>query len=252
MNLLIIEDEQPAAEKLRRGVQEYDPDIFMHETQSTVRDSVRWLQAHAMPDLVLMDIQLADGISLDIFHQVEIRCPVIFITAYDAYLQQAFDHNAIDYLLKPVRREKLHQALEKYQKLKTYFTAQQQRLISEIRDGAVRSRERILLKKGGSFVSLPVSEMAYAFTEHKITFVVATSGERYMADLSLQELEEQLASASFFRVNRKYLASPAAVRRFSLLGKGRLKVELTPAVEEEVVVSQETAAAFKAWMDGRS
>lgn len=253
MRVFIVEDEKPAAEKLRKAIEDSGPDTIVEGVSGSVKDAIAWLSSHPEPDLIMMDIELSDGLSLEIFKTVSLRCPVIFTTAYDEYFQQAFDHNGIDYLLKPVRKEKLHQALEKYKKLKAHFRQSRDtgmQSIVEILDHHAHRKERILVKKGGNFIPLNIKDAAYAYSEYKLTFIVAGDGERYMADQSLQDLEAIFHPGEWFRVSRKYLVSAASVKKFSSLGKGRLKLELTPPVNEDVIVSQENAAAFKSWIGG--
>jgi DNA-binding LytR/AlgR family response regulator len=194
-----------------------------------------------------MDIQLSDGRSLGILRAVEVACPVIVITAYDQHVLEALSLNCIDYLLKPVRQERLAQALDKYLRLRSHFAGDLAGLVRDV-DGRGRGRDRILARKGLDFVPVPVADVAYFFTEHKLVFLRDRKGTQYLVDKPLADLEAELDAARFFRLNRKYLARVDAVRRFRPGDKGRLVVALEPEPAEPVVVSQERAAAFRQWL----
>ncbi|MBF8249320.1 MAG: response regulator transcription factor [Bacteroidetes bacterium] len=246
MNILLMEDEQPAAEKLIKGIGEFDKTITVHGPLRSVKESVRWLTTHPSPDLIVADIQLSDGISLDVFRTVNPSCPIIFATAYDEYLMEAFGHNSIDYLLKPVKQEKLEHALTKYLRLKQHFSANVAQFA--VKYDAGDKKQRIVVKKGLDFLSIKTEDIAYFFTEHKLSFLVDKGGKRYIVDKPLSDLETDLDRKGFFRVNRKYLVRIAAVLRFSSHEKGKLTLELSPRPAEEVIVSQEKASEFKKWM----
>lgn len=247
MTILIIEDEQPAGERLAAMVREFDPSAAILGTLRSIVESVAWLSSHPAPDLILADIQLTDGLSLEIFRRVPVTSPLIFTTAYDEHVLSAFEFTSIDYLLKPVDKEKLFRALRKYLVLKTHFHGDVLALIGRMGNNGV-ARDRLVVKKGMDFVSIRMDQVAYFFTEHKLTFLVDTDGRRYIVDRPLSDLESELDPRRFFRLNRKYLAHVAAIVRFRSHEKGKVLVELKPAVSGEVVVSQEQAAAFKVWI----
>lgn len=249
MNVLIIEDERPALDQLTRLINQADAAVRIAGTLGSIRESVSWLARNAMPDLILMDIELSDGRSLEIFKQFKITCPVIFTTAYDEYLMDAFGYNGIDYLLKPIRADKLRQALQKYETLRSHFTGRIDALLQTITAEKPRYKERLLVKKGVDFVSIKTEAMAYFYSEFKITFLVDRIGQKFMLDKPLGVLEEELDPKTFFRVNRKYLAHIQAIARFKSFEKGKIRVDLVPAVKEEIHVSQEKAADFKMWME---
>ncbi len=248
MTVLILEDETPAAEKLIQGIKTFDAAIEIAGPLRSVREAVRWLTEHPAPDLILADIQLTDGLSLDIFRKVTTSSPVIFTTAHDAYLFEALEHNSIDYLLKPIKQEKLEGSLKKYLRFKQHFSANLAQA-AEAYERQGRVRDRIVVKKGNDLFGVKVEEIAYFYTEHKVVFVVDRNGTRYMADDALSALEERLDPSLFFRVNRKFLVHVDSVKSFKTLDKGKLQVELNPMVREEVVVSQENAAEFRRWME---
>ncbi len=248
MKLLIIEDEHPAAEKLTAALHQSPYPVDIIGMTTSVAQSVEWLKQHPMPDLIFMDIELGDGQSFRIFDQVTIDCPVIFTTAYDEYWQEAFEHNSIDYLLKPVSQEKLDSALKKYLSLQQHFSTALQQL-RQWQQQPSTPKKRFLIKRGGDYFSLRTEDIAWACATHKMVCLVDKSGQRHLLDKSLTELEKELDPAQFFRLNRKYLASINAIRKLRSQGKGKLLVELEPNAPEEVIVSSEQTAGFKEWMD---
>jgi DNA-binding LytR/AlgR family response regulator len=249
MKILIIEDELPARERLRQMVSAFDPEIEIVAAPGSIRDCLAWLESHPEPDLALADIQLSDGLSFEIFEKHPVKCPVIFATAYDEYIMQALGHNGIDYLLKPIKIEQLHRALGKYLRLKAHFAGDLLSLIRELKGTKPAYRSRFTAKKGLEFVSIPADQIAFFYTEHKLVFLIERSGTKYVLDKPLYELEEDLDPDRFFRINRKYIASVEAIRKFRPHAKGKLLVELDPTVGEQVIVSQERAAAFREWLE---
>lgn len=247
MNILIIEDERPAAERLIAMVKEFDPEIRIAATLRSVKESLEWLSGHPAPDCILADIQLNDGLSLEIFEQQPVASPLIFTTAYDEYLLKAFAFNSIDYLLKPVSKEKLFHALKKYLSLKQHFTVDLGPLTGHLRN-SIPVNDRIVVKKGTDFIAIRMEQIAYFYSEHKISFLIDTQGSRYIVDKPLSEIETTLDPSRFFRINRKFLANIDAVSRFRPFEKGKVLVDLNPPVKEEVIVSQENASSFKAWI----
>jgi DNA-binding LytR/AlgR family response regulator len=247
-DLVLVEDEPPALEKLAAGVRAWDPECRIVATLSRVDETIRWLREHRAPDLLLMDIQLADGRSLDVLRAVEVTCPVVVVTAYDEFVLEALALNCIDYLLKPVRQERLAQALDKYVRLREHFRGDLAGLARDLEQPARAPRDRVLARKGPDFVAVPVAEVAYFFTEYKLVFLRDRQGTQFLVDRTLEKLEAELDAARFFRLNRKYLAQVSAVRRFRPAEKGRLAVVLAPEPAEPVLVSQERAGAFRKWM----
>jgi DNA-binding LytR/AlgR family response regulator len=251
-SILLVEDEPPALAALAAGVRAWDPDVEIAAELGSVRDTVEWLRTHRHPDLAIFDVHLRDGSSLAVFSQVPTAFPVVFATAYDRYALEAFAHGAIDYLLKPLRQEQLASALDKYLRLRAHFRADLAALPAALAQAraATAPRERLLVQKGLDFVSLPVGDVAYLFTAHGVVFARTRGGDQYLVDEPLAEVAARLDPRRFFRVNRQLLASLDAVRRFRRHDKGRLLVTLEPATKEDVVVSQERAAAFREWLAG--
>jgi DNA-binding LytR/AlgR family response regulator len=248
MNVLIIEDEKPAFESLVDELLQADENIQNISTCSSVDESVKWLNNNQQPDLILMDIQLSDGLSFNIFKACNITCPIIFTTAYDKYLTQAFDYNSIDYLLKPIAQNKLRTAIRKYKNLQTHFVNNHSVLFDYL-NSHEKKRSRIIVKKGLEFQTVKLEDVAYFFTEHKLIFLVDKDGKKYLADKNnLADLEEDLDKKYFYRANRKYIISANFIKRFKPLERSKISVELTLAVNEEIIVSQENAASFKKWI----
>lgn len=251
MNTIIIEDEKPAAEKLKKTLTKYDDTIIVLATLDSIASATRWLIENPAPDLIFMDIELSDGLSFKIFENHPIHCPVIFTTAYDEYWQEALEQNSIDYLLKPMRQEKLENALNKYKKLKQHFSSDYLAIFRQFsaKNQNPDYRKRFLLKKGTELVGLRTEDIAYCYAAHKIVFMIDNKAQRFILDKSLNDLEKELDPAIFFRINRKYLVNMHHIQRIKTFAKSKLLVELNPPANEEIIVSQENAMAFKQWMD---
>ncbi|HMI62330.1 MAG TPA: LytTR family DNA-binding domain-containing protein [Puia sp.] len=252
MKVLIVEDERPASENLVEELQAIDDNISVVAGCSSVDETVRWLNKNPQPDLILMDIQLSDGLSFNIFKACEITCPVIFTTAYDKYLSQAFEYSSIDYLLKPISQDKLRGAIRKYKNLKSHFTGNgnnHSSLLPDYLSNHDRKRSRILVRKGVEFQTVRIEDAGYFFTEHKLIFLVDKENRKYMAEKSnLSELEEELDKNIFYRANRKYIINANYIKRFKPLERSKISVELTLPVNEEIIISQENSASFKKWI----
>lgn len=246
MNVLIVEDEQPAARRLCELLHRFAPQAVVQAQLGSVSDTIGWLQSHPEPDLIFMDIQLSDGESFEVFSVVEPACPVIFTTAYDRYVLTAFHQNGIEYLLKPIKDTDVASALQKYERLKGHFSAPLAPLMDQ---RGRRPRSRVLVRKSGAFMGIDVGAIAYIFSEHKLSFLVTEGGERFLAEQTLKDLESELDPLQFFRVNRKFIVRGDAIVRFGPYDRGRLWIELRPAVDEQVLISQERASAFKRWID---
>jgi two-component system LytT family response regulator len=261
MNILLIEDELPAREKLRRLAEGYRADVQIMGEAGSVREAVRIL-AEDSPDVILSDIQLSDGVAFEIFERCEVNAPVIFTTAFNEYLMEAFAHNGIEYLLKPIQREKLYQAFDKYAKLQEHFRqhshtqqaslhalSEQLRLNTPDAQRTIAYKERIIVQKGREYTSLNVGEIAYCYTEHRIVSIITHRNERYFTDRNVGDLENELNPKLFFRLNRKYLCHIQAIQSFKPETKGKIIVELYPKPDEIVLVSQERASLFRAWLE---
>lgn len=245
MRVVIAEDEPAARELLSATLRACRPSLLIEAAFETVAASVRWLRKNPAPDILFLDVQLADGSSLDIFRQVTVTCPVVFTTAYEDYVLDAFEVNGIDYVLKPIRADRIAAALDKYDRLRGHFSADYTTLLKPAHP---KPRDRFLVRKGADLVSVPVEQVAYFFTEDKLVFLVTRDGRRSMLDKPLGDIEAELEPQRFFRVNRAFLVSIDSISRCSPYTKGRLQLLLRPAIEREVIVSQERAAAFRQWL----
>lgn len=258
MNILIIEDEDLAAEQLAELVTHHDPTLQIVGTLDSVEDSVRWLSRHgvgdpAHPDLIFLDIQLSDGLSFSIFNQVDVVSPVIFTTAYDQYAIQAFTVNSLHYLLKPIAAEQIQGALQKWRARlagpSVYPAALFQQLAQNLARFSSAYKSRFLVKYGGHFQFKRTDEIAYFFADGKIVYLVSYEGKRYLIDYTLEELESQLNPVYFFRVNRKLIIQLNTIKDIRPYLGGRLRLNLQPAPPDEVVVSRDRVADFKGWLE---
>lgn len=247
MKAILIEDEKPAAEKLLKAIQKADHSVEVLATLSSVASSIEWLKKNTMPDLIFMDIELSDGLSFKIFEYASVKCPVIFCTAYDEYWQEAFEHNSIDYLLKPIKQEKLEAALAKYEMLKKYFAQNFTRLLQS-QQAENGYKKRFLVKRGSDYISTKIEDIAYFYAAHKLVCMVDNKNQKFILDQSLAEIEKQLDPSLFYRVNRKYLVQMNAIKKIKSYPKSKLQLELDPPVTDEIIVSQESVSAFKEWM----
>jgi two-component system LytT family response regulator len=249
MKVIIIEDERPATEKLMKALQRADPSIEVIAVLNSVQSSIDWLKQNPQPELLFMDIELGDGLSFKIFDKINIKSPVIFCTAYDEYWQEAFEHNSIDYLLKPVKQEKLEAALNKYDKLKQHFAASMQQLLQWHRHPADYGyKKRFLVKRGTDYISVKTEDIAYFYAAHKLVCLVDNKNQKYILDQSLAEIEKQVDPSQFYRVNRKYFVQQNAIKKIKSFPKSKLQLELEPAINEDIIISQENVAPFKEWM----
>jgi DNA-binding LytR/AlgR family response regulator len=243
--VFIIEDEAPARERLAALIATITSPCTVAGSADSVATAGRWLRANPAPDLIFADIQLGDGLSLELFKTQPPPCPIVFTTAHDDYLLEAFAAQGIAYLLKPVNPDALAAAVAKYHQLGRHFTGNLAALAATVTSPA--RRQRILAQRGPSFQPVAIADIAYFFSENKLTFLVTRTGEKCLVNEPLTVLAGELDPAQFFRVNRNYLVHAAAVKSFSPVGKGRLAVQLAPRTAEEVQVSQENAADFRAW-----
>lgn len=249
MKVLIIEDEYAAARRIKKLVQAILPEAEIADQIDTVEGAVQWFESDAEADLVLMDIQLADGPCFDIFDFTEVSIPVIFTTAYDEYAFQAFRVNAIDYLLKPIKKKDLEQAIDKY----TSYTKGQELASNyqEIKKLLQPDKPRRFMVKIGNQIRLvPMDQIAYFYTENKITFLVTWKGKRYPIDYSLEKVEELTNPEQFFRINRQFIIHIDAIEGMQIYSKSRFKVDLEPACELDAIVSAERSPRFRKWVSG--
>jgi len=252
MNILLLEDEEPAANRLKKMLKEIEPAALIPDNIVSVASGIKWLQQNPAPDLVISDIQLADGVSFEIFKQVPTLCPVIFTTAYDQYAIEAFRVNSIDYLLKPVKKEELATAIQKYKSL----ARSAQPVLPDIHKllAAMRTTEpakyktRFAVKYGEHLKTISVEDIAYCYTEDKINFLTTKEGRRYTVDFNLDVLESMLDPHIFFRINRQYIICIHAIAEMFTYSKSRVLIKLNPPAKHETIVSTERSGEFKAWL----
>lgn len=249
MNVVIIEDEPRAAERLKNLLLEIDPTLIILAQIESVVEAIEWFKGHQTPDLVFMDIHLSDGSSFDIFDQVQLASPVVFTTAYDQYALKAFEVNSVDYLLKPIDVEALERSVSKFKALhfkpnEIDFSSISQ-LITE-KDKSYKSR--FLVSKGPSLIPIDVSDIAYFFTNEGAVYLCTKNKEHHAINFNLEELDAVLDPHHFFRLNRQFITHSESVRRVHNYFNSKLKVELHPTPANDVIVSRLKASDFKRWM----
>jgi DNA-binding LytR/AlgR family response regulator len=247
-NAIIIEDEKAVALNLIATLKEVAPDIQIKASLTSVRQSIDYLSQQPAADIIFCDVQLTDGLSFSIFNEVQIDAPIIFITGYDKFMLNAFEYNSIDYLLKPVCREDLQKALDKYKRLEQHFTNSSV-LSNFLQHFNQQKKTRILVKKGLENISLLLEDIVLFFTENKIVYVIDKSGRKFLVDKNLADLEVELDNKTFFRVNRQYIVNINYIRSFKAYERVKLQVELTVSeLNYFIIVSQETAPFFRKWI----
>lgn len=246
--ILIIEDEKPNADRLKRLISALRPEAQILAVIESVAETVSWLRQHDAPDLMIMDVRLADGLSFDIFESVELRCPVIFTTAYDEYAVRAFKFNSIDYLLKPVEKDELETAFEKLEsKQQINPLASVEGLLNFVQ--RTDYRNRFLLPFRDGYKTVLVADVEYFYSEQKISRAHLLDGKEEILPQTMEELEQQLDPKLFFRANRQYIVHIDAIQQLYNYFNGKLKIILRKSPDTEIIVSREKAALLKNWMD---
>ncbi|HRB70387.1 MAG: response regulator transcription factor [Flavobacterium sp.] len=250
MNIIIIEDEKPAARLLQRKVEKLG--LNVHTMLHSVEESLQWFQTNPHPDLIFLDIQLSDGLSFEIFEQIDIKSAVIFTTAYDEYALKAFKLNSIDYLLKPIDEDDLEVALNKYrqrnpepQQLSLDFETIKRMLVNPVDKSY---KKRFTVKIGQQLKVIPIEEIECFYSENKGTYVHTTDNRDYLLDQTLELLETELDPKDFYRVSRKFIIPMRAIKEIVLYSNSRLKVVLPTYKGDEVIVSRERVSDFKEWI----
>ncbi len=246
MKVLIIEDELPAIQRLKRLFNDMNYIVDIQDMLGSVEDAVNWFQKNSPPDLVFMDIQLEDGICFEIFEQVDIRVPIIFTTAFDKYAIDAFRVNSVDYLLKPVKQDDLSRALNKYKSIQ--FNAYDKGIQQLIQKLNPSLKERFLIRIGERYRSLQVNDINFFYIKERCNFLGTCQGKHYPVDFSLDKIEKMVDPERFFRVNRNFIVKFSAIRDIIAFSSSRLKL-LVDNFDEEVLVSRDRVTDFKKWMD---
>jgi len=257
MKVLIIEDEELAVKKLRKTLESVDSSAEVVGVADSIRSSVNWLQQNPAPDLILMDIELADGQSFEIFDKVEVKSTVIFTTSYDEYALKAFKVNSVDYLLKPVQKEDLQAALNKLKTMQTMYGGNGpsdplnvDNLVKELQQKLQPKefRKRFLVKHAQKLVSVDVEEIAYFYSDGRLNFFKTLDNKKFVVDYTMDELEDMLDPNKYFRISRSFYVSIASIDQIHDYFGNRLLLHLKPAVDKESIVSREKVADFKKWM----
>lgn len=255
MKLLIVEDEELAVKKLKRLILSVEPAADILAVTDSIKSSVQWLTANEHPDLIFMDIELADGQSFEIFERVDIKSTVIFTTSYDEYAVKAFKVNTADYLLKPIQKEDLEAAFKKYRRLMEMYgtnkpAANMLYLVKELQQqlNVKEYRKRFLVKNAGKLESLNIEDILYFYSHDGLSFLKTQKDKRYVLDYTMDELEAMLDPDEFFRINRAFFLTFSAVASIEEYFGNRLSLQLNPTIDKEVIVSREKVNDFKKWL----
>ncbi|MEN8124987.1 MAG: LytTR family DNA-binding domain-containing protein [Bacteroidota bacterium] len=251
MKVIIIEDEKPAARRLSRMLANLD--IKTHQMLHSVKESIQWFLNNPHPDLILLDIQLSDGLSFEIFEEINIQSAIIFTTAYDEYALKAFKLNSIDYLLKPIDEDELKTAIEKYNKNNQKQTNQSfdieqiKKLLINPMDKSYKTR--FTVKVGQHIKIIAIDEIECFFSENKGTYIHTNHNRNLLIDLTLDQVDEKLDPIKFFRVNRKYLVNIDAIKDIVSYTNSRLQLKLQNFDTDDIIVSREKVKTFKTWLE---
>lgn len=252
MKVLIIEDEKRAAQRLVNLIEETDKNIVVLDILESIEESVNWLTANTQPDLIFLDIHLSDGLSFSIFNKVNISSPIVFTTAYDEYSLKAFDLNSIDYLLKPIDKTKLERSLTKWKNFHRSTVNQNndlKTLLETIKSKNKIFKTRFLISKADSFLIVPTDEIAYFYSEEKLSFIKTHNNMRHMLDESLDTIYDSLDPSIFFRINRQIIISINSIKAIHNYFNYKLKLDITPPTENlNTVISRLKVSEFKEWV----
>ena len=250
MNIIIIEDEKPAARLLQRKVEKLG--LQINTLLHSVEESINWFQNNPHPDLIFLDIQLSDGLSFEIFEAIDIKSAVIFTTAYDEYALRAFKLNSIDYLLKPIDEEDLETAISKFknQFQKSSIASLDFEMIKKMLVNPIdrEYKKRFTIKMGQQLKMINIEEVECFFSENKGTYLHTFDNRDYLLDNTLEQLETELNPEDFYRVSRKFIIPMKAIKEIQIYSNSRLKVILPTYKEDEVIVSREKVGDFKTWL----
>ncbi len=248
MNLLIIEDEFLAADRLEQLLQRCLPEGRVVAKLPSVRSSVSWLKENSSPDLIFMDIQLSDGISFEIFEQITVSSPIIFTTAYDAYALKAFKVNSVDYILKPLDADELEKGVEKW-KANRGGAVVSEALVKELMQVVKpESKKRFLVKYGAQLKSIEIHDVLYFYSKERTTFLLTKTGRSFVYEEPLDRVMEQLDTEQFFRINRQYICSIDSISDMYAHSNSRIKLKLMHCEDGGVIVSRDRVAVFKKWL----
>lgn len=253
MRAVIIEDEKRAASHLKNLIQEVATDMVIIAELQSISQSIKWFRENPMPDIVFLDIHLADGLSFEIFKEVTIESPIIFTTAYDEYALKAFGVNSIDYLLKPINRDDLNRALTKIKTLlqgkgTEWNSSIVLKNLVETLSRESTYKKALLVPYKDKLIPLATKDIAFFYTEHKIVKAVTFKAVSYVIDDNLENLSQQLSPKDFFRINRQYIVSRNAVKDAAIWFSSRLSLNLNVPTPEQIIVSRSNSNEFKQWL----
>lgn len=250
MRIVIIEDESLAADKLERYLLKYDSSILILDKLPSISEAVFWFKNNQDYDIVFMDIQLTDGLSFEIFNQVDITKPVIFTTAFDEFAIDAFKVNSIDYILKPITFTDISKALSKFKKLQNVFTNNKniEETVKKITEK--KTKDRFLVKLGNHIHSIKTQEISLFYAEGRTVYLVTKTKKKYILDYKLESLEKVLNSTEFYRVNRTFIVNISDIKDVLVFSNSRLKITSNVFTEKDIIVSREKVSAFKLWFEG--
>lgn len=252
MNIVIIEDEKLSAQRLEKLILTIDPSIEVIAMLDSIKSSIQWLKVNTAPDLIFLDIHLGDGLSFEIFDQINIECPIIFTTAYDEYAIKAFKFNSIDYLLKPIDQELLQKSIQKFRKLSSPSLNKEfdfKDLAKLLTSEKKIYRSRFLVNYRDELLPISTPEIAYFYSENKNTYLIGKDERKYLIDYTLEELETELDPSYFFRITRQIIASAQAIKKIYQHFNLKLKVELEPPFQEEIMLSRDKSGLLKEWLN---
>jgi two-component system, LytTR family, response regulator LytT len=251
MKILIIEDEDLAVRKLQKTLLSVDSSAEIVGVTDSIKSSVEWLMNNPQPDLILMDIELADGQSFEIFNLTEVKSQVIFTTSYDEFALKAFKVNSVDYLLKPIQKDELEAALNKFKKLHANNSEINiDNLVKELQQKLQPKeyRKRFLVKFVQKLISVEIDEIAYFYSDGRLNIFKTIEGKKFVVDYTMDELEEMLDPQKYFRISRSFYVSINCIEKIEDYFGNRLILQLKPEVDKEVLVSREKVTEFKRWM----
>lgn len=256
MKILIVEDEELAVKKIQKTLASIDPDAEIAGITHSISSTIDWLESNPSPDLILMDIELSDGQSFEIFSRTRVKSAVVFTTSYDEFALKAFKVNSIDYLLKPVQKEDLEAALNKYREMKHVYAGNNEEdlnmesLVKQLKQKLQLKefRKRFLVKHAQKLVSIEIEEIAYFFSDGRLNFFKTYDNKKYVLDYTMDELEEMLDPDRYFRISRAFYIAIDSVEQIHEYFGNRLLLHLKPPVEKDAIVSREKVADFKKWM----
>jgi len=248
MKVIILEDENRAVNHLKRLIERVAPDMEVTGTFETVRETIAYLEQEPPVELIFSDVQLADGVSFEIFSKVQISCPIIFTTAYDTYAIEAFNANGIDYLLKPIEEERLRKAIEKARQFTS--NAGLETLVNlDTSPGSKPVKSRFMVKVGEKIRTIMVEDILAFYSFDKTSYLHTNTHRNYIIDYSLEELESMLDVSRFFKINRKYIVSIEACSQIIAWSNSRLKIDIEGIDDQKIVVARERVREFKTWLD---